>query len=1733
MDPALHELLRGEEAVEDRVVEAIIRFRRPGVEVPGVRIVAPFGEIATCRLAIGSVGQVRAHANEVSLKAARPLGPEYETSGADRRSAGPPKVRPTDTRRGPGLPLTGAGVVVGVVDWGMDFDHPNFKASDGTTRLLALWDQRPSGSGQCPQPYGYGTLHEPGEINRALGSADPYGELGYHPGTADRGGGSHGTHVLDIAAGNGRAGGPAGVAPDAELVFVHLADRDTGGLANLGDSVRLLEAVDFVRRTAGDRPWVVNVSVGRHGGPHDGTTLIELAFDALLSAAPGRFIVQSTGNYFRSRTHASGRLRQGQVETLSFVTDPADTSVNELEIWYDGADELVVRLDPPDGGRGSPVRLGSTSGVLAGGQVVGMLYHRAHDPNNGDNHVDAFLFPNGHAGTWTVALEAERVRSGRFHAWLERDEVCEPCQARFITGDIDPACTTGTIANSRVPLVVGAYDAHSPSRPMAAFSSSGPTRDDRWKPDLAAPGKDILAARSAELGRSHSPGGLVCKSGTSMATPHVTGAVALCLEAGGHRLDARTIRALVLDTAQPHTANGSGHRLGRGYLDIPSLVSAVQAAFPPPAGRHERKNGAMDAHLDTSQGLALAPAKAYRELLYRPRGGVSTSIEKGFDVVARPGQRVSDPPRAGDVILQVSLGRPGAGSCSVLLGSGLARQRASGDHGAPGWYARARDPVKADGGPFRLRLLDASGCVPPGQLLLRPRSTDLLDEVDVEHDFDEDDAEARTPVPVDLAAAVPPFAPAERARVLRPLLSAQASERAVAWSRRMHPATSGVTLDEIRDALATYVDASAVQAALGGSGVTADAVLVECVHQFQVKCYVDPREHDGHAGESTLDSLGLIARIGSGLRHADRGNASAQERLRSRDRDLGTATGDEFSAANWFDRMADPSVFGVRTKLGNGLHVVLLRKLRRAERHLLTLPAFRGRTPAGLGTALGLTEKHGGARPSQTQSTSVHTFGLAIDIAYRGNPWVRRAASWEALRRAASLVSGVGLSQSSAPAYFSSLGSDAARSTGQIWDEIQRRNAELIAYMALGNDDASLRAALLAAQARGTVGAVRAGESLDDAVTRWGTRIRQDRQALSGGDFDNHEPPGRGFLTHSRDLVVALRDHGCLAWGAVDLGPGALGSGDMMHYDARVDGAGRVLTRNTRAFIPSSGHPCLPAAAESTDEEEGEGRVAPHVLEARKAWGELFPTLEIMKRVQILDLTRAPSKAIAGSGLSAWTNSAVRIYVAKADGADSAYWKAVLFHESLHVRQFLCAGGRPPGCYATMMRYECDAYGDAHRWAAAHKSEKVRAYSEDLKKMAKLICDEIAAAEKATQDPAMRRERYRKFLLGEKLLPPHRDLAELYTPAGDLRNPAAAEWTEGDAESAAEEYAESAEEYAESAEEYAESAEEYAESDEESAAGRAKDAIRAGAKGWGTDEAAVMSALRGLLPSQMAELSADGSIVDLLRDELSGAELAAAGGQLARGRVGSMARVDVDRVLAAPNAHSLGTLAAAIARDVLLGHQEAFDSTGTGTIHGSRCPGPRPAGTTSSDCTEYVKDVLSRALAAKGQSSVWTGVLREATTRSGAAGLKGTEVMKALQRMQGWEALFWAPDPLDTADGQSEHPYAYRIVRTKGTYYGITVDQAKSVINYRRTNAANPTDLTGIERLRRLQFGVLAARGGTHMALIVNGSVHEVHWSSPATDRNAIEATPLESFVWQSGAIAAPPGDLGLAWRTP
>ncbi|MEU7864232.1 S8 family serine peptidase [Nonomuraea sp. NPDC049141] len=713
MDPALWELLRSDIDRDDREVEALIRLRWPDQAVRNVRIVSRFGDgdIMTCRLPASSILSTRQDRNVVSLKAARWLGPEAEPYGPELVKS----VTHEDVRRPPGLALTGAGVIIGFVDWGCDFDHPNFKNRDGSTRILALWDQRGPASPDAPQPYGYGVLHTRRQIDDALQTMDPYDALGYRPTDAE-----HGAHVMDIAAGNGQAGGPVGVAPEADLVFVHLADRGTSGLANIGDSVRILEGIDFIARTAALQPWVINISVGTQGGPHDGTTILEQALDHLLRAAPGRFIASSAGNYFDACAHSTGRVEKQQIRTLTMITQEDDVTPNELEIWYSGEDEFDVQVASPAGQPTRWVRLREQADITDDDRVVGRIYHRYLDPNNHSNHIEVFLYPGAQAGGWRIRLRALNVRYGTFHAWLERDQSCAHCQTRFDEADVDRTSTTGTIANGHLPLVVGAYDAHSATRELAAFSSAGPTRDGRAKPDLVAPGVRVIAARSAPPDGTGSSGLLTCKSGTSMAAPHVTGTAALCLQ-GAPNLTAVEIRALLMRTAQPVADDAAG-RSGTGYLDTAGAVEALSDLA--------RTETTMDAKIDAAVPHSLSPDMLYRDLL---RGGhSSTWIDTSFDVLARPGEAPGLALEAGDLLVRVALGEPGLGHVAVIADPRLVPHTALGpsrirsERCGPGLYAIVTEGGAIPHSPadrFARRILDPSGRMPPGQALLRPTSS--------------------------------------------------------------------------------------------------------------------------------------------------------------------------------------------------------------------------------------------------------------------------------------------------------------------------------------------------------------------------------------------------------------------------------------------------------------------------------------------------------------------------------------------------------------------------------------------------------------------------------------------------------------------------------------------------------------------------------------------------------------------------------------------------------------------------------------------------------------------------------------------------------------------------------------------------------------------------------------------------------------------------------------------------
>lgn len=521
--------------------------------------------LVTARIPVSRVEFIRKQPFVKSLKAAQRV--QSQLTETVRETNSTPTLLPSGNQTN-----GGRGVVIGIVDFGCDFVHENFRKSDGSTRFLAIWDQNAS---PLPNsPFQYGRLYERNEINAALQMPDPYAALGYAPEFAPKG--THGTHVTDIAAGNGNGSGVAGIAPEADLIFVELSASDIPWSgdevigSSFGDSVQLIEAVDFIFRSAGDRPCVVNLSLGTNGGPHDGTTLVEQAIDSFAEQRDNRAVVIAASNSFGDGIHTTGTVTNLNSETIEWNIPLTNFTHKEVELWYDGADRIGVELIDPGGNSLFLVDPGDPPRVLSiGGQIAAVVSNRLSDPNNSDNMIGVFLESTLPTGKWGLRLTGLNITDGKFHAWIERDD---SSPSSFLPPN-DSSYTIGSISCGNKSIVVGSYDAHKTTLPLSWFSSAGPTRDGREKPEISAPGHDVWAAKS-RTGNS-----VVKKSGTSMAAPAVAGIIALIFAEAvgqGKSLTIDELRQILISTArQTPPSSVWDDRYGFGRISAADAVSKV------------------------------------------------------------------------------------------------------------------------------------------------------------------------------------------------------------------------------------------------------------------------------------------------------------------------------------------------------------------------------------------------------------------------------------------------------------------------------------------------------------------------------------------------------------------------------------------------------------------------------------------------------------------------------------------------------------------------------------------------------------------------------------------------------------------------------------------------------------------------------------------------------------------------------------------------------------------------------------------------------------------------------------------------------------------------------------------------------------------------------------------------------------------------------------------------------
>lgn len=450
----------------------------------------------------------------------------------------------TATLNQPLLNVRGQGVLIGFLDTGIDYLREDFKASDGRTRIAAVWDQtiqsvnyeEDTGEAAETEQYDreqvqgmvqYGTVYTREDINAAL-AAEREGQNPYDivPSRDENG---HGTFLAGVAAASETAD-YIGAAPEAEILMVKLkpAKKYLRDFYLLPERVEaysetdMMMGVRFLQQYAirEKKPLVICVGLGTASGSRTGA----LPFADLLNTLARQVntvVVTCTGNEANNRTHTSGLAVSDTEPSEIEITVGADERGFVMEIWAESLDILSVAITSPFGERISriPARI-DTGGVynflLERSQVA--VDYRVVESASG-YEVIFMRFINPAQGIWKIHLYSLTNIVGRYNAWLPLKQ--------FLSGDTyflnsNPSTTLTEPGAAERVISVGAYNHITDASYVA--SGRGYTATGLVKPDFVAPGVDVYGVRAG--------GGYTTRTGTSVAAAHAAGAAALLLTWG-------------------------------------------------------------------------------------------------------------------------------------------------------------------------------------------------------------------------------------------------------------------------------------------------------------------------------------------------------------------------------------------------------------------------------------------------------------------------------------------------------------------------------------------------------------------------------------------------------------------------------------------------------------------------------------------------------------------------------------------------------------------------------------------------------------------------------------------------------------------------------------------------------------------------------------------------------------------------------------------------------------------------------------------------------------------------------------------------------------------------------------------------------------------------------------------------------------------------------------------------
>ena len=409
--------------------------------------------------------------------------------------------------------LTGKNTIVAIIDSGINYTHKDFINSDGTSRILYLWDQTVDGN----PPLGFysGSLYTNEDINRALLNRNPFEIV---PETDSVG---HGTHVASIACGNGNAsrGRYKGVAPEAYIIAVKLGSR---GQESFARTTEIMRAIKFILDRAIDlnMPVAINISFGTNDGSHNGNSLFETYINDMSNIWKCSIVV-ATGNEGASGHHYRNTLVPGTQDVIEFSVS-SELSSLYLVLWKNFNDTFNFEVISPSGLSTGTITYSTSSTKF--NFPYSNLYVKIGSPTpySLDQEIFFEIISTENflsQGIWRIVISAVNIVDGKFDIWLPVTEFSSNF-TRFLEPNV---YTTLTIPSTATNVIsVGAYNDQTNS--VADFSGRGFTRNDQIKPDIVAPGVNITAASNT--------GGYETLSGTSMAAPFITGSCALLMQWG-------------------------------------------------------------------------------------------------------------------------------------------------------------------------------------------------------------------------------------------------------------------------------------------------------------------------------------------------------------------------------------------------------------------------------------------------------------------------------------------------------------------------------------------------------------------------------------------------------------------------------------------------------------------------------------------------------------------------------------------------------------------------------------------------------------------------------------------------------------------------------------------------------------------------------------------------------------------------------------------------------------------------------------------------------------------------------------------------------------------------------------------------------------------------------------------------------------------------------------------------